>query len=238
MGIPTVAQWKRIWLVPMKIQVRSPALLSGLMIQCCHELWGMSKTWLRFCIAVAVVQAGSCSSDSIPSLETSMCHGCAPKRQLKIFKKVLMFFRLKSLTHSFKHQLLNAFFPSHPSSQYINPLLYMSQIHLLLSTATTLVEATTTLHLNYGNKLISSLYIHSWTPLAPSPFSSNNYLSPKPCLLKLFSILVSHPSGHRRADISEMSSWNYLFNTAFLLHPLLPLVPPPSSSITNSICFL
>ena len=31
-------------------------------------------------VAVAVVQAGSCSSDLNPSLGTSMCHRCGPKK--------------------------------------------------------------------------------------------------------------------------------------------------------------
>ena len=31
--------------------------------------------WLGSCAAVAVVQAGSYSSDSTPNLRTSMCHG-------------------------------------------------------------------------------------------------------------------------------------------------------------------
>ena len=38
---------------------------------------------LRCCVAVAVVLAGSCSSDSTPSLGTSICHGCGPKKRKK-----------------------------------------------------------------------------------------------------------------------------------------------------------
>ena len=37
--------------------------------------------WLRSGIAVAVVQAGSYSSDLTPSLGTSLCLGCGPKKQ-------------------------------------------------------------------------------------------------------------------------------------------------------------
>ena len=37
-------------------------------------------------VAVAVVLAGSCSSNLTPSLGTSMCHGCGPKKEKK--KKV------------------------------------------------------------------------------------------------------------------------------------------------------
>ena len=36
---------------------------------------------LGSCVAVAVAQAGGCSSDSTPSLGTSMCCRCGPKKQ-------------------------------------------------------------------------------------------------------------------------------------------------------------
>ena len=39
MGVPIVAQWKRIYLASMRTQVRSLASFSGLRIQCGHELW-------------------------------------------------------------------------------------------------------------------------------------------------------------------------------------------------------
>ena len=39
--------------------------------------------WLRSSVAVAVAQAGSCSSDSTPGLETSICHRCSHKKQRK-----------------------------------------------------------------------------------------------------------------------------------------------------------
>ena len=54
------------------------ASLSGLRIQCYQELWCRLQTLLRSHIAVVVVQASSCSSNSTPSLETSICHiyGC------------------------------------------------------------------------------------------------------------------------------------------------------------------
>ena len=38
-GVPLVAQWKQIQLVTMRFQVQSLALLSGLRIQRCCELW-------------------------------------------------------------------------------------------------------------------------------------------------------------------------------------------------------
>ena len=36
-------------------------------------------------IAVAVVQASSCGSDSAPHLGTSICHGCGPKKKKNFF---------------------------------------------------------------------------------------------------------------------------------------------------------
>ena len=39
LGVPVVAQQKRIQLVPMRMQVQSLASLSGWRIWCCHELW-------------------------------------------------------------------------------------------------------------------------------------------------------------------------------------------------------
>ena len=42
---------------------------------------------LRSCVAVAVVYAGSYSSDSTPSLGTSICCGCTTKERKKGRKK-------------------------------------------------------------------------------------------------------------------------------------------------------
>ena len=78
-----MAQQKRIRLGTMRLWVRSLASLSGLTIWCCHELWCRSQTWLGSPIA---------SSNSIPSLGTSVCCGCGPKKQ-KIF---LIFKNLKN----------------------------------------------------------------------------------------------------------------------------------------------
>ena len=74
----------RIWLETMKLRVQSLASLSGLRIQHCHELWWCrSQMQLRSRVAVAVVQVGSYSSDSTPSLGTSIYHGCNPKKDQK-----------------------------------------------------------------------------------------------------------------------------------------------------------
>ena len=59
--------------VIVRTWVRSLASLSGLRIQCCRELWCRSQTRLQSCVAVVVVQAGSCSSDWAPSLGISIC---------------------------------------------------------------------------------------------------------------------------------------------------------------------
>ena len=77
LGVPVVAKWKQIRLVSMRMRVRSLASLK------CYELWCRSQTQLESCIDVAVVQAGSCSSDLIPSLGTSIGFGCGPKKAKK-----------------------------------------------------------------------------------------------------------------------------------------------------------
>ena len=42
------------------------------------------QTWVRFGIAMAVVKAGSCSSNSTSSLGTFICHECNPKKTTTI----------------------------------------------------------------------------------------------------------------------------------------------------------
>ena len=72
--------------------MRVPSLdsLGGLRIQCRHELCCWLKMWLRSNVAVAVAMDGSCSSDSTPSLGTSICHGCSLKKQKKKRKKKIV----------------------------------------------------------------------------------------------------------------------------------------------------
>ena len=74
---------KRIWLASMSMQVQFLASLSELRICRCYELWCRLQTSLRSGVSVAVAQASSCSSDSTPSLGTSVCRGCGPKRTKK-----------------------------------------------------------------------------------------------------------------------------------------------------------
>ena len=61
--------------------VESLPPFSGLRIQDCHELWCRSQTQLASGVAMAL--ASSCSSYSITSLATSMCHGCSSKKERK-----------------------------------------------------------------------------------------------------------------------------------------------------------
>ena len=65
----------------MRMWVRSLVSLSELRIWHCHELQCRLQTRLRSCIAAAVAQAGSYSSNSTPSLGTSMCYRCSPKKK-------------------------------------------------------------------------------------------------------------------------------------------------------------
>ena len=77
-GVPIVAS-KTIQLASMKIWVWSLAWLSGSGIQRCHKPWCRSQIQLQSQVAVA--EASSCSSYLTPSLGTSICHRCGPKKQ-------------------------------------------------------------------------------------------------------------------------------------------------------------
>ena len=70
-------------LVSTRTRVRSLALLNGLRIQHCHELWCRSQTWLGSCVAVVVAVASSYRSRLTPSLGISICHRFGPKRAKK-----------------------------------------------------------------------------------------------------------------------------------------------------------
>ena len=60
-----------------------PGLLSGLRIQCFHELWRRLHTRLRSRVTVALAEAGGYGSDSTRSLGTSMCRGSSPRNGKK-----------------------------------------------------------------------------------------------------------------------------------------------------------
>ena len=78
-----MAQRKRIRLICLKMQVRSLAWLSGLRIRLCRELWCRSQTQLGSTVAMAVVEAGSCSSGWMPSLEPPYATSAALKKKQK-----------------------------------------------------------------------------------------------------------------------------------------------------------
>ena len=67
--------------------VRLLAFLSGLRIWCCRQLWRRWQTRLGSGVAVAVVQAGSCSSDSTSAWELPYAAGVALKSKKKKKKK-------------------------------------------------------------------------------------------------------------------------------------------------------
>ena len=64
----------------MRLWVRSLALLSGLRIWRCRELWYGLKMRLGSGYAVALVQAHSYCSDLTLSLGISTCHECSPQK--------------------------------------------------------------------------------------------------------------------------------------------------------------
>ena len=78
-------------LVSMKLQTLSLALLGGLKIQCCHELWCRPQTWLRSGVVVAVVQASSYSSDTTPQPENLQTPRVQPYKKKKKRKKKFVF---------------------------------------------------------------------------------------------------------------------------------------------------
>ena len=80
----------RTQLVSMKMRVLSPALLSGLRIQHCHELQCRSQMQLGSGIAVARLHDGSCSSDSTPSLGTSTRQGYSPPQRRTLPRKKIL----------------------------------------------------------------------------------------------------------------------------------------------------
>ena len=85
-----MAQQKPIWLAFMRTQVWCLALLGGLRIQRCQELWCRSQKRLGSLVAMTVVQASRCSSDLTPSLGTSICHKCNPPHKKGYLNKKYM----------------------------------------------------------------------------------------------------------------------------------------------------
>ena len=82
-----MTQQKPIWLGTMRLWVWSLALLSGLRIWHCCELWWRSQMRLGFCVAVALAWASGYSSDLTPSLGTCICGECGPRKDKKKKRK-------------------------------------------------------------------------------------------------------------------------------------------------------
>ena len=80
-----MAQRKGIQLVSMRLWVQFLASLIGSGIQRYCELRCRAQMQLgsRVVVAMAVAWASSCSSYSTPSLGTSICHGCGPRKKKK-----------------------------------------------------------------------------------------------------------------------------------------------------------
>lgn len=89
----------------MRMWLQSPASLSELKIQRCHKRWCRSQMKLRSCVAVAVEEAGSCSSNMTPSLGTSICYRYGPKKQEK--KKVSLKIKIICLVQITIYKLNN-----------------------------------------------------------------------------------------------------------------------------------
>ena len=51
-GVPIVAQWKQIQLETMRLWLRSLASVSGLRIQCCHEVEDVAQSPCYVAMAV------------------------------------------------------------------------------------------------------------------------------------------------------------------------------------------
>ena len=81
LGVPVMAQWKWIWLVSRRTQVPSRPLLRGLRVWRGHELWCGSQMWLAPGLPPFVLCFGRYTSDSTPSLGTSLFHCFVCKRK-------------------------------------------------------------------------------------------------------------------------------------------------------------
>ena len=78
-----MAQRKQIPVGTMRLPVRPLATLIGLRIQRCHKLRYRLQTRLGSGITMAVAVASSHSSDSTPSLGTSIYHSHSPGKKKK-----------------------------------------------------------------------------------------------------------------------------------------------------------
>ena len=77
--------------------------------------------WLRSCDAVAVLWAGSCSSDSNPSLVISICHGCGPKKTGKKKKERLGYRHIQKRTVGKHREKVALYKPRRKVSEETSP---------------------------------------------------------------------------------------------------------------------
>ena len=105
----------------MRTQVQSLALLSGLRIWLCCELWCRSQTWLRSGVAVAVAKAGGYSSNMTHGLGTSICPGCDSKLYVYVKLSTHIF-----LFHSHKYGKASKALKINPES-YITMASYANE---------------------------------------------------------------------------------------------------------------
>ena len=91
-----MAQMKQIQIASMRIQVQSLALLSGRKSRIAVTCGVGRRCKLRSHVAVAVAQAGNCSSNSTPSLGTSICHRCGPKKAKNKQTKTLLIVKFQA----------------------------------------------------------------------------------------------------------------------------------------------
>ena len=113
-GVPIVAQRKPVWLGTVRLRVPSLASLSGLRILRGRALWCRLQTRLGSRVALAVVQAGSCSFDLTPILGTSSTyHECTPTPNKRTKKKVSLSscIMIQHLNLDFREFLTIHFYP-------------------------------------------------------------------------------------------------------------------------------
>ena len=81
LGVPIVAQWLTNPTSLHEVVGLIPGLTQWVRIWRCHELRCRLQTRLRSRVVMAVAQASIDSSDLTPSLGTSICCVCSPKKQ-------------------------------------------------------------------------------------------------------------------------------------------------------------